>query len=140
MIYALLENEAMKMEKGKKAMFPIFLSPTQLRLIPVSADHKNFATDLLNKLQVRNIRADIDDRDETLGKRIREAQKEWVPYIAVVGDKEMKSGRLSVTLRESDEKKDMEPSELADMIEEQCRGQPFRKLSLPRELSKRPIF
>ncbi|MFH1394299.1 MAG: threonine--tRNA ligase [Candidatus Micrarchaeota archaeon] len=139
-IYALLEKEAMKMEKGGKAMFPVFLSPTQLRFIPVSAEQKEYAKGLMKKLFGRNIRADIDDRDETLGKKIREAQKEWVPFIAVVGDKEMKSGRLSVTIRESDEKKDLELEELAGMIEEQGKGQPFGKLSLPQELSKRPIF
>jgi len=139
-IYALLENEAMKMARGEKAMLPLFLSPTQLRFIPVSAEQKKYTADLMKKLVGRNVRVDMDDRDETLGKKIREAQKEWVPYIAVVGDKEMQSGRLSVTIRESDEKKDMTLNELADMIEEKCKDQPFKVLSLPKELSKRPIF
>ena len=141
-IYALLEAEAMKMAKGKKAMFPIWLSPTQIRLIPVGDKHKAFATDVLAALDERPVRVDIDDRDEPLGKKIRDAQMEWVPFIAVIGDKEMQSGKLSVTERHADgeNKKELGKDELAALVEKENSGKPFEKLSLPKELSRRPII
>jgi threonyl-tRNA synthetase len=139
-IYALLEKQAMDMAEGKKAMFPIWLSPTQVRLIPVGESHKDFAKGLLERFDARHVRADFDDRDEPLGKKIREAQKEWIPYIAVIGDKELESKKLSVTIREDSSKKDMSVDELADIVVKANEGKPFEKLSLPQELSKRPVI
>ena len=139
-IYALLEAEAIKMAAGKKAMFPIFLSPTQVRVIPVGDKHKEHATDVFRKLDSRMLRVDLDERDEPLGKKIRDAQKDWVPFIVVLGDKEFQSGKLAVTIRETDEKKDMALDELVALLENENKGKPFEKLSLPAELSKRPII
>ena len=141
-IYAMLEAEAMKMASGKKAMFPIWLSPTQVRIIPVGDKHKEFATKALNSLDSKQVRVDIDDRDEPLGKKIRDAQKDWIPFIAVVGDREMESGKLSVNVRgrDGESKKDMGLDELASLVEKENSGKPFEKLSLPMELSRRPII
>jgi len=139
-IYALLEKEAMRMEKGEKAMLPVVLSPTQLRIIPVSDENTGFAEKVMREIDRHRVRVDIDDRTETLGKKIREAQKEWIPYIAVIGEKEVKSGKLSVTIRSTDEKKGMKPDELAKHIETENEGHPFEKLSLPRRLTKRPVI
>jgi threonyl-tRNA synthetase len=143
-IYALLEAEAMKMAMGKKATFPTWLSPTQVRIIPVGDKHKEFAFSILKRMDAGNVRVDIDDRDEPLGKKIREASMEWIPFIAVVGDKEMESGKVSVTIRQSegksDGKKDMACEELVALVEKENSGKPFEKLSLPMELSKRPIL
>jgi threonyl-tRNA synthetase len=139
-IYALLEKQAMDMAAGKKAMFPTWLSPTQIRLIPVGETHKEFAKGLLDQFDSHDVRADFDDRDEPLGKKIRDAQKEWIPYIAVIGDKEVQSKKLSVTIRENGDKKDMSLEELAKTVEKANEGRPFEKLSLPQELSKRPVI
>ncbi|MBU0532846.1 threonine--tRNA ligase [Candidatus Micrarchaeota archaeon] len=139
-IYALLENEAMKMNKGKKAMFPVWLSPTQIRVIAIGDKHKQYAENLLQKLDVRNVRVDLDDQDEPLGKKIRNAEKEWIPFIAVVGDKEMDSGKMTVTVRSTGEKKEMGGEELAKIVEVENQGKPFEKLSLSKRLSKRPLF
>ena len=139
-IYALLEKQAMDMAKGKKAMFPIWLSPTQIRLIPVGEAHKEYSKTLLKQLSSFDVRVDFDDRDEPLGKKIRDAQKEWIPYIAVIGDKELESKKLSVTIRENGEKKDMTVEEVTRIIEKANESKPFEKLSLPQELSKRPVI
>ncbi len=139
-IYALLENEAMKMEKGEKAMLPVWLSPVQLRIIPVSDKHRDYTSELVEKLGKNTIRVDHDDRDETLGKKIREAEKEWIPYIAVIGDKEIESGKLSVTIRHNGEKKQMAEDEIISIIEKQNEGKPFAKLSLDKNLSNLPIL
>ncbi len=139
-IYALLEKEAMRIKEGKKAMLPVWLSPIQLRLIPVSEKHINYIKQLSEKLSNRRIRFDIDDREETLGRKIRTAQKEWIPYIVVVGDKEMESGTLSVTIRKTNEKKSMKLEELAEEIEKQNESYVFEPLNMPVEMSKRPVF
>jgi threonyl-tRNA synthetase len=139
-IYALLESEAMKMAAGKKAMLPVWLSPTQVRVIPIGEKHKDYAKKVLEKLDSRMLRVDIDDRDEPLGKKIRDAEKEWIPFITVVGDKEKNSGNLSVTVRESGNKREMSVDELAEIIERQNKGKPFGKLTLQKELSKRPVI
>ncbi len=139
-IYALLEKQAMDMAAGKKAMFPVWLSPTQIRLIPIGEGHKEHTAELLAELDAHGVRVDYDDRDEPLGKKIREAQKEWIPYIAVIGDNEMKSGKLTVTVRETAEKKEMAAKDLVKEVEKANEGKPFEKLSLPREVSRRPII
>lgn len=139
-IYALLEAQAIRMKKGEKAMLPLWLSPTQIRLIPVAEGQKEHAKGLLKKMNESAVRADFDDRDEPLGKKIRDAQKEWVPYIAVIGEKEVQSGRLSVTVRSSGEKKEMSPEELTSLVEKENKARFFEKLSLPQELSRRPII
>ncbi len=139
-IYALLEKEAMRMHTGGKAILPVFISPTQVRIIPVSEGQKKDAEKIMRELDKGRLRVDFDDRDETLGKKIREAQKEWVPYIAVVGDREVKEGKLSVDVRKTGEKKMMTLEELKKEIEKINEGKPFAKLSLPRLLSMRPVI
>jgi threonyl-tRNA synthetase len=137
-IYALLEHQAMEMKKGKKALLPIWLAPTQLRLIPVSEKQREFCTDLLKELKEKRIRVDLDDRDDLLGKKIRDAEKEWVPYVAVIGDKEVESGKPTVNIRATGEKKEMSLSDIVSLIENENKGKPFEKNSLPEFVSKRP--
>ncbi len=139
-IYALLEAQAIKMAKGEKAMLPLWLSPTQIRLIPVAEAQKEHTMNLLKKMNESEVRADFDDRDEPLGKKIREAQKEWVPYIAVIGEKEIQSGKLSVTDRSTGEKKEMSAEELTSLVEKKNKERFFERLSLPQELSRRAII
>ena len=139
-IYALLENEARKMKQGKKAMLPIWLAPTQVRIIPVSEKHLEHAKKIMAGFENRPVRVDIDDRNELLGKKIRDAEKEWIPYVAVVGDREIESGKLSVTMRASGEKKEMKTDELAVLLEKENSGKPFEMMTLAREVSKRAII
>ncbi len=138
-VYALLEKEAIKMQKGEKAMLPLWLCPTQVRIIPISEKHLDFAHEVLEELG-ENVRADIDDTPETLGKKIRGAQKEWIPYIAVIGDNEVESGKVSVSIRETGEKNEMDGVGLRSIIEEKTQGAPFESLSLSKKLSRRPVF
>ncbi|MDQ1253191.1 MAG: threonyl-tRNA synthetase [Euryarchaeota archaeon] len=141
-IYALLEKAAMETEVGKIPMLPMWLSPTQVRIIPISEKHISFAEEVSNKLDCR---ADIDDRDLSIGKKVREAGREWVPYVVVIGDKEVEDGTINVTIRaESEENKpikvQMTPDELNMRIRSEIAGKPFRKLALAKYLSARPKF
>ncbi|MEM2948151.1 MAG: threonine--tRNA ligase [Candidatus Anstonellales archaeon] len=139
-VYALLEKEAMKMGRGEKAMLPVWLSPTQLRIIPISERHLEYAKKVAKRLEGKRVRYDVDDREETLSKKIRSAEREWIPYVAVVGDKEVESGKLALTIRESGEKKEMDVEEIAKKIEKENDGFPFEMLSLPKLVSRRPVF
>jgi threonyl-tRNA synthetase len=137
-IYALLEKQAMLIEKGKKASLPVWLSPTQVRVIPINEKNLNYALEIAKHLIENDIRADIDDKDETLGNKIRRAQKEWIPYIVVIGNKEEETKTLSVTIRENDEKKTLTLNELTEIIKKD--NIINERINMPILLSKRPIF
>ncbi|MBN1786303.1 MAG: threonine--tRNA ligase [Candidatus Methanofastidiosa archaeon] len=137
-VYALLEHAHMESMKGKKPMLPLWLSPTQLRLIPINEGLASKCKEISEAFP--GIRVDIDDRSESLAKRIRDAEKEWVPYIVVVGDKELQSGELAVRERASGEQVKMTSSELAEKIWAETKGMPFRALPLPMLVSRRPRF
>ncbi|MDQ3066415.1 MAG: threonine--tRNA ligase [Actinomycetota bacterium] len=78
-------------------VFPFWLAPVQVRLIPVGESHREAVEALAEKLEAEGIRADVDRRDETLGRRIREAELEKVPYTIVYGDRESEA---SLAVRE----------------------------------------
>jgi threonyl-tRNA synthetase len=109
-------------------------------VIPISEKHIPPALDVMQKLSSRNIRVDFDDRDETLSRKIRDGEKEWIPYLVVVGDKEVQSGILSVRSRAPKAQLKLPVEELVRMIHEQTQEMPFREMMFPKELSKRPMF
>ncbi len=144
-MYALLEKAYMMSERGKLPMLPVWLSPTQVRVIPVSERYLEYALGVAERLRGMMIRVDVDDRDETVAKKVRDASREWIPYIAVVGEEEVKGGYLTVTVREestmdSQKRVKMTPEELVERIRKECDGKPFKPLPLPMLLSKRPSF
>lgn len=135
-LYAILESQAMRMRKGQKAAFPFWLAPVQLRLIPVSEKFDGACKDVLEKVPYR---IDYDDRDISMGRKIRDAEREWIPYILVLGAKEVAEECLNVRTRDGAQKK-MALPELLAQIEPQMKGKPFFELPLPQLLSMRPIF
>ena len=136
-VYAMLENQAIKMKKGTKAELPLWLAPTQLRLIPVGEQFVEYCEQLMKQIPFR---VDIDDRDMTVGKKIREAEREWAPFSAVIGEKEVEAGGMMVRTRATGEQTMMKPEELTELIKGRTEGKPFRRLNVPAYLSKRPIF
>ncbi len=141
-IYALLEKAHMNTEKGLVPMLPVWLSPTQVRVIPVTGKHLDHAEKVA---QMLSCRVDIDDREETIGKKIRDAGKEWIPYAAVVGDEEVKSGNITVTVRcesQLDKPRNvkMTVQELNERVAEDISGYPFKRNPLSMKLSVRPKF
>ncbi len=79
--------------------FPIWLAPIQVVLIPIAERHREYAEQVAGKLAQAELRVDIDDRNEKMGYKIREAQTQKIPYMLVVGDKEAQSGQVSVRNR-----------------------------------------
>lgn len=137
-IYALLEKAATVQKEGKTPTLPTWLSPTQVRVLPVSHEYLQHCEKLVEQLEAEQIRVDLDDRDETLGKRIREAETEWTPYIIVMGEKEVKSNRLSVRDRSAGNVRELNISELVKEIKDASKDKPFMPLNMPKYMSKRP--
>lgn len=79
--------------------FPLWLSPEQVRVVPVGEKFNMFAGEITEALKNHGLRASLDEQNESLGKRIREAKTKKVPYIIVVGEKEMSSGKLTIEKR-----------------------------------------
>jgi threonyl-tRNA synthetase len=140
-IYALLEKAYREQMAGKAPMLPIWLSPTQVRLIPISDRFMDQVDKLAGHISSYCIRVDIDDSASTLQKKIREAEQEWVPYIIVIGEKEVESKTLSVRDRElKGQQQNMTTEQLISKVSEKIAGKPFKPLPLPLYLSKRPQF
>jgi threonyl-tRNA synthetase len=139
-IYALLEQAEKNKALGKPPMLPIWLSPTQVRVVPVSSEYLEEALKIADEIERAGIRVDVDDRDESVPRKVRDAEVEWVPFIVVVGEKEVKEGTLSVRIREKRETVAMKLSELVDLISKENADKPKAKLWLPKRLSLRPKF
>lgn len=138
-ICSLLEKTAVEIDE-KPPMLPTWLSPTQLRLIPIAERHVDFTLNVAQNLRDNKIRVDVDERHETVGKKIRDAGREWIPYVAVIGDKEIESDELTVNIRETQEKLLLSKDDLIGKIHEDTEKMPFRNLPLPIKLSKRVNF
>jgi len=137
-MYALLEKAYMDKERGTPPMLPLWLSPTQLRLIPVAERHHEYIRAILPALD--GIRVDVDDREETVSKKIRDAGREWIPYVGVIGDREVERGTVNVNIRATQQVEEMDVEELRRRIAEGTKGRPYRKLPLPLRLSERVRF
>ncbi|MFW5928255.1 MAG: threonine--tRNA ligase [Thermoplasmatota archaeon] len=137
-MFTLLERASMQEKAGEKPRLPYWLSPTQLRFVPISDDELDYVEEISEGFE--NVRVDIDDTDRTVGKKIRDSEKDWIPFTAVVGPKEIESGKLSVRIRGEEKQKDMELDELKDLLKEKQGDMPFRDLPVPKMLTDRPIF
>ncbi len=80
--------------------FPVWLSPVQVKILPITDRQLDYAKSLQAKMKEVGIRVDVDDRSEKIGYKIREAQMEKVPYMLVIGDKEMEAGQVAVRRRD----------------------------------------
>ncbi|TLX86277.1 MAG: threonine--tRNA ligase [Thaumarchaeota archaeon] len=140
-IYALLEKTARDSNMGKIQALPLWLSHTQIRIIPVASKHLEFSEKILVELDKDNIRTDIDDREFSVAKKIREAESEWIHFIIVIGDKEVDDGKEFV-VRERLAKSQYSTSlaNLIKRIKSEISDKPYLPLNLPVYLSKRPII
>jgi threonyl-tRNA synthetase len=137
---AILENIAVEADAGRPPQFPLWLAPAQVRIIPVSDPFIPDALALCDQLSQTSVRAEVDDRGETVGRKIRAGEEDWIPYLVVFGEKEQTCGQLSVRAREGGSRRELWVEELGALIREKTRGLPFRPLALPVRLSHRPIF
>ena len=139
-MYTLLEKAATDSKEGRKPQLPLWLAPTQVRVIPLKGEFLDFSKDLAQNLSSQTIRADIDDRNESIGKRIRDAEKEWIRYILVIGEREAGSKNLSIRDRNTSDVRELSFDEFISEINSQTNGKPCSSLNVPLLLSKRPVI
>ncbi len=132
--------------------FKTWLSPIQVRIITVSNEQNEYAEKLLNIINGEEFRADFDDREETVGKKIRQSEIEWIPYTIIVGKKEQENQTISIRQRligepcgpkkqTSKQINNIEFDKLLEMLEEDTRNFPRYKLPIPfRRFSTRIYF
>jgi len=139
-LFTVFDKCALLEAKGVKPSLPLWLSPTQVRVIPLKPDFVEFTKAVAKELTDAVVRADIDDRDETLDKRVRDAERNWIPYIVIIGQREMNTKSYSVRRRLDGAKYVATLEELEKEITELTKGYPRTSLKLPQLISKRPGY
>jgi threonyl-tRNA synthetase len=139
-IFALLEKTVKDVDVGKVPALPLWLSHTQVRIIPVSSKHLAFSEKILDQINNNSIRADIDDRELSVAKKIREAESEWIHFIIVIGDKEVDGKELVVRERLVKSQYNTSLVNLMEKIKLEILDKPYLPLNLPSYLSKRPLI
>ena len=149
-VWALLETNA-RYEKQRVTGFKTWLSPIQARVLSISSKELEYAESIMKTLNQNGIRCDFDDRDETIGKKIRQAEIEWIPYVIVVGGEELKNNTISLRKRlvgqpivdnkTSEVMDNLSIDELVKLINKDLEGFPKRELPIPfRYYRKRILF
>ena len=99
--------------------FPAWLAPEQVRVMPITDKYNEYAKQIVDKLESQKIRAHLDDRNEKIGYKIREAQVKKVPYMLIVGEKEVESGTVSVRSRDNGEQGAMAVDEFIAKLQDE---------------------
>lgn len=99
--------------------FPTWLAPVQVRVMPIVEKQADYCAEVVRKLKALGVRAELDDRNEKIGYRIREAQVEKIPYMLVAGDRELEEGKVSVRSRKQGEMGSIAVDEFCRMIKEE---------------------
>lgn len=104
--------------------FPVWLAPVQVKILPVSDKHLQYGKEVMEALKRENIRVEMDERDEKLGYKIREARLDKVPYMLILGEKEQSAHNVSVRCRDAEEKQQdmgaMPLEEFINIIRKEC--------------------
>src|SRR5438309_4174840 len=98
-LFTLLDSAVRLERQGKKPMLPVWVSPTQVRIIPVAQQFVKQGMKLLGTLEKAGVRADLDDRDDTMQSKVRDAELSWIPYTIISGEKEINTKELSIRSR-----------------------------------------
>ncbi len=150
-LWGLIEN-AIRNKDTIVPGFKTWISPIQVRIITVSENQNKYAEKVLDILSKESYRADFDDRDETLGKKIRQAEVEWIPYIVILGNKEQQNRTISVRKRligkpigpkkqTSENINNIKVSKLLELLENETKNFPKHKLPIPlRKFSTKIYF
>jgi len=99
--------------------FPLWLSPIQVAVIPIGSKHFKYAKEVCEKLKNENIRVELYDKNETISKKIREAEMQKIPYVAVVGDKELKLQAVAIRKRGEGDKGQAKVEDFIDQLKKE---------------------
>ena len=100
-------------------VFPLWLSPVQIKIIPVRVNHNEHAKQVFDLLKKNNIRVELDDEEANLGGKVRDAKNKKIPYWIVIGDKEISSQKLTVENRDSTKTEDISINELISKLKKE---------------------
>lgn len=102
--------------------FPVWLAPEQARVLPITDDHLEGARTVARRLEDEGLRVEVDDRSDTLSYRIRDGELDRIPYLLVVGDREIEAGTVAVRARSADDKQEVMPVDaFVDRVTEEVR-------------------
>ena len=103
--------------------FPLWLSPDQVVVLPISEKYNDYAAHVVEYLNRHDVRAQIDDRNEKIGRKIRDNELKRIPYLLIVGEKEEAEGLVSVRAQGEGDKGQMTLEAFRDLIAELVRGE-----------------
>jgi threonyl-tRNA synthetase len=103
--------------------FPLWLTPEQVAILPISEKYNDYAQKVLNYLNISDIRAVIDNRNEKVGRKIRDNELKKIPYMLIIGEKEQESDTISVRRQGEGDKGTMTFDEFANFIQKEVREQ-----------------
>lgn len=139
-LFTVLDQCARTERDGGKPSLPVWLSPTQVRLIPLNPELLDHTQKLAEDLAQSQIRADVDDRDESVDKRVREAELNWIPFIVVIGKREVSSNLLAIRRRKDGKRYNASLTDLEKEVSDSIIGYPAMPLKLPAKISQRPGY
>ncbi len=102
--------------------FPLWLAPTQIRILPIGENHLDYARKVQQELKDNGWQAEVDDSNETVGKKIRAGEMQKIPYLLIVGDKEVEAGQVAVRQRQQGDLGTMDAKELMKKMDKEVKG------------------
>ena len=139
-MYAMLDTAVQLEKTGVPGFLPTWITPEQMRLMPMSEEFVPAAMEMAAKLRKAGVRVSVDDTDATVGKKVRRAKQDWCSFAAVIGESEVNTGKLKVYVRSENIDVEMTSDDVIDRVCKETRGYPVRPMYMPAELSKRCEF
>jgi threonyl-tRNA synthetase len=121
-------------------MLPVWISPVQARIIPIAKQFIKQGMVLLETLEKAGIRADLDDRDDTMQSKVRDAELSWIPYTIIYGEKEIETKELSIRSRADAKESKISLTAFLKTLKAGIEGYPTKTLTYPTLLSQRPGY
>ncbi len=139
-LFTLLDSAVRLERQGKKPMLPVWISPAQVRIIPIANHFVKHGMKLLETLEKAGIRADLDDRDDTMQSKVRDAELSWIPFTIIYGEKEIMTKELSIRSRADAKESKITLAMFLKRFRAEVEGYPVRPLTYPVLLSQRPGY
>jgi threonyl-tRNA synthetase len=139
-LFTLLDSAVRLERQGKKPMLPVWISPAQVRIIPIAKQFVKQGMELLERLEKAGIRADLDDRDDTMQSKVRDAELSWIPYTIIYGEKEIETKELSIRSRADSKESKLALTAFLERVKAEVEGYPTKRLTYPTLLSQRPGY
>ncbi|MDR2846207.1 MAG: threonine--tRNA ligase [Candidatus Methanoplasma sp.] len=136
-VYSILDTAVQIEKSGVPGFLPTWLSPEQVRLMPMSGEFIPAALEVAAWMRSAGVRVSVDDTDATVGKKVRKAKQDWCSFAAVIGADEVNSGKLKVYVRSENRDLEYTAEELVSRIKKESEGYPVRPSYMPNDLSKR---